>query len=146
MPLRATARSPSQNDVLGRAITSLRLSICAFHGLAGGNSRNGSRATRRLPSANLHFCRSVQHNDFMTDGAMIDRFEEYVRKRYRGETALMFQIQTGRALTATGFDRDAVQPTVGSSRASSTTTCSPASSTTLADEMASWGSMLTSVA
>jgi len=77
---------------------------------------------------------------------MIDRFEEYVRKRYRGETALMFQIQTGRALTATGFDRDAVQPTVGSSRASSTTTCSPASSTTLADEMASWGSMLTSVA
>ena len=39
-----------------------------------------------------------------------------------------------------------VQPTVGSSRASSTTTCSPASSTTPAHEMASCGSMLTSVA
>lgn len=113
---------------------------------AGGNSRNGSRATRRLPSTNLHFCRSVQHTDFMTAGAMIDHFEEYMRKRYRGEAALMFQIQTGRALTATVFDRNAVQPTVGSSRASSTTTCSPASSTTLADEMASCGLMLTSLA
>ena len=90
--------------------------------------------------------RSVPYADVMTDGAMIDRFEEYVPKRYRDETVLTFQIQTGQSLTATGFDRDAVQPTVGSSRASSTTTCSPASSTTPADEMASCGSMLTSVA
>ena len=79
-------------------------------------------------------------------GAMIDRFEEYVPKRYRDEIALTFQIQTGRALTATGFDCDAVQPTVGSSRASSTTTCSPASSNKPAHEMASCGSVLTSVA
>lgn len=71
---------------------------------------------------------------------------ERLPKRYRDETALTFQIQTGRSLTATGFDRDAVQPTMGSSRASSTTTCSPAPSTKPVDEMASCGSMLTSVA
>ena len=136
----------SQNGFFGRTITSLRLSICAFHGLAGGNSRNASRPTHHLPSTKLHFCRSVPHADFMTDGAMIDRFEENGPKRYRDETAPTFQRQTGRSLTATGFDRDAVQSTVGSSRASSTTTCSPASSTTLAHELASCGSMLTSVA